>query len=127
MKGKGSAGAVAMGKALISNLTPSKGPGFSGRSGEGLADIFSGKDTGAFVPNKHRAFLMDTQVKYTIVSQISSSSSSTSSLNHIFTKKFPGPAEPGKKSVPLQWPASDRQGAFLLALQIEGPGNLMFF
>ena len=68
MKGKGSAGAVAMGKALISNLTPSKGPGFSGRSGEGLADIFSGKDTGAFVPNKHRAFLMDTQVKYTIVS-----------------------------------------------------------
>ena len=31
------------------------------------ADIFTNKD-GSFVPNKHRAFLMDTQVKYTIVS-----------------------------------------------------------
>merc|ERR1719237_2015442 len=59
MKGK------AMGKALISNFTPGKTPGFSGRGGESLADIFSSKD-GAFVPNKHRAFLMDTQVKYTI-------------------------------------------------------------
>ena len=68
MKGKGSAGAVAIGKAFISNLTPSKGSGFSGRSGEGLTNIFSGKDTGAFVPNKYRAFLMDTQVRYTIVS-----------------------------------------------------------
>eukprot|EP00090_Calanus_glacialis_P001956 TRINITY_DN11459_c0_g1_i1.p1 TRINITY_DN11459_c0_g1~~TRINITY_DN11459_c0_g1_i1.p1 ORF type:complete len:1431 (-),score=227.73 TRINITY_DN11459_c0_g1_i1:552-4844(-) len=72
MKGKGGGGGainpVAMGKALIAkaNFTPSKNGGnFSGRSGEGLADIFTSKD-GAFVPNKHRAFLMDTQVKYTI-------------------------------------------------------------
>ena len=83
-----------------------KTPGFSGRGGESLADIFSSKvwqldfynveyiwtnwvfkwdqiqenktnltfiplKDGAFVPNKHRAFLMDTQVKYTIVSQFS--------------------------------------------------------
>ena len=68
MKRNCNAGAVAMGKALISNLTSSKGPGFSVCSEEGLAEIFSGKDTGAIVPNKHRAFLMDTQVKYTIVS-----------------------------------------------------------
>ena len=74
MKGKGGGGGainpVAMGKALIAkaNFTPNKNGGnFSGRSGEGLADIFTSKD-GAFVPNKHRAFLMDTQVKYTIVS-----------------------------------------------------------
>ena len=69
---------VAMGKALVAkaSFTPSKtGTGavgnglagsFSGRGGEGLADIFSNKD-GTLVPNKHRAFLMDTQVKYTIV------------------------------------------------------------
>ena len=81
LKGKGGGGSainpVAMGKALIAkaNFTPSKGGGgsggggnFSGRSGEGLADIFTNKD-GSFVPNKHRAFLMDTQVKYTIVSR----------------------------------------------------------
>ena len=69
MKGKGGAGAVAMGKALISNFTPGnqsikvrigmkmtiktlfdiillmsgKTPGFSGRGGESLADIFSSK------------------------------------------------------------------------------------
>ena len=79
MKGKGGGGGainpVAMGKALIAkaNFTPSKNGGnFSGRSGEGLADIFTSKD-GAFVPNKHRAFLMDTQVKYTIVSIVAPS------------------------------------------------------
>ena len=48
----------------MANLTPGKN---GGRSGDSLADIFSNKD-GALIPNKHRAFLMDTQVKYTIVS-----------------------------------------------------------
>ena len=77
MRGKGGGGGampnpVAMGKALIAranNLTPNKHlSNFSGRGGEGVADLFSNKD-GALVPNKHRAFLMDTQVKYTIVSR----------------------------------------------------------
>jgi hypothetical protein len=32
-----------------------------------LADVFGTKDAG-LIPNKHRAFVMDTQVKYTVVS-----------------------------------------------------------
>ena len=34
-----------------------------------LAEVFGTKDAG-LIPNKHRAFLMDTQVKYTVVSAI---------------------------------------------------------
>ena len=45
----------------------------SGKNGtrnmDNFADIFTSKD-GSLIPNKHRAFLMDTQVKYTIVSII---------------------------------------------------------
>ena len=67
IKGKtGNGGPIinGIGKVLMANFTPGKN---GGRSGESLADIFSSKD-GALIPNKHRAFLMDTQVKYTIVS-----------------------------------------------------------
>ena len=67
MKGRGGSGAPiinAMGKALMANFTPSKN---GGRNLENFADIFTSKD-GSLIPNKHRAFLMDTQVKYTIVS-----------------------------------------------------------
>ncbi len=39
-----------------------------GRTSEAtLADVFGSKDAG-LIPNKHRAFVMDTQVKYTVVS-----------------------------------------------------------
>jgi len=65
IKGKtGNGGPIinGIGKVLMANFTPGKN---GGRSGESLADIFSSKD-GALIPNKHRAFLMDTQVKYTI-------------------------------------------------------------
>ena len=75
--GVGMPNPVAMGKALIArNFTPTKSGG-SGHQGGGssparpadsIADIFSGKEGSSMVPNKHRAFLMDTQVKYTIVS-----------------------------------------------------------
>jgi hypothetical protein len=66
---------MSMGKALIArNFTPTKQQqqqqqlGVSpARPAESIADIFAGKE-GNMVPNKHRAFLMDTQVKYTIVS-----------------------------------------------------------
>ena len=67
MKGKsGSGGPIinGIGKALMANFTPSKN---GGRNLENFADIFTSKD-GSLIPNKHRAFLMDTQVKYTIVS-----------------------------------------------------------
>ena len=67
MKGRsGSGGPIinAMGKALMANFTPSKN---GGRNLENFADIFTSKD-GSLIPNKHRAFLMDTQVKYTVVS-----------------------------------------------------------
>ena len=67
MKGRGGSGAPiinAMGKALMANFTPSKN---GGRNLENFADIFTSKD-GSLIPNKHRAFLMDTQVKYTVVS-----------------------------------------------------------
>ena len=67
MKGRsGSAGPNinALGKALMANFTPSKN---GARQLDSFADIFTSKD-GSLIPNKHRAFLMDTQVKYTIVS-----------------------------------------------------------
>ena len=67
MKGRnGSGGPIinAMGKALLANFTPSKN---GTRNMDNFADIFTSKD-GSLIPNKHRAFLMDTQVKYTIVS-----------------------------------------------------------
>ena len=72
MKGRGGSGAPiinAMGKALMANFTPSKN---GGRNLENFADIFTSKD-GSLIPNKHRAFLMDTQVKYTVVSGIKTS------------------------------------------------------
>lgn len=67
MKGKSGSGGPSIngiGKALMANFTPSKN---GGRNLENFADIFTSKD-GSLIPNKHRAFLMDTQVKYTIVS-----------------------------------------------------------
>ena len=67
MKGRsGSAGPNinALGKALMANFTPSKN---GARQLDSFADIFTSKD-GSLIPNKHRAFLMDTQVKYTVVS-----------------------------------------------------------
>lgn len=72
MRGKGGGGdnpVTAMGKALIARATPGRTGTGAGRAGEPgtMQDIFLSKD-GAFVPSKHRAFLMDTQVKYTIVS-----------------------------------------------------------
>ena len=69
---------MAMGKALLakanhknnnlnhnsnlSNEVPS-------RNEANLADVFGTRDAG-LIPNKHRAFLMDTQVKYTVVRKI---------------------------------------------------------
>jgi hypothetical protein len=77
--GVGMPNPVAMGKALIArNFTPAAKLGNSSSGGGGqlpsnsdtIADIFSGKEGSQLVPNKHRAFLMDTQVKYTIVSDL---------------------------------------------------------
>ena len=79
MRGKSGSGAPiinAMGKALMANFTPSKN---GGRNLENFADIFTSKD-GSLIPNKHRAFLMDTQVKYTVVSISLSSFSWTINL-----------------------------------------------
>ena len=82
IKGKtGNGGPIinGIGKVLMANFTPGKN---GARSGESLADIFSSKD-GALIPNKHRAFLMDTQVKYTIVSIENTNNISISlSLSH---------------------------------------------
>ena len=44
------------------------------RTNEDISDIFGGKGAG-LVPSKHRVFIMDTQVKYTIVSSSSISAS----------------------------------------------------
>jgi len=68
--GEGMPNPVAMGKALIArNFTPTKSADRPAVA-DSLADIFAGKEGTSLVPNKHRAFLMDTQVKYTIVSNI---------------------------------------------------------
>jgi hypothetical protein len=69
--GEGMPNPVAMGKALIArNFTPTKSADRPAVA-DFLADIFAGKEGTSLVPNKHRAFLMDTQVKYTIVSTYS--------------------------------------------------------
>ncbi len=69
--GEGMPNPVAMGKALIArNFTPTKSADRPAVA-DSLADIFAGKEATSLVPNKHRAFLMDTQVKYTIVSNSS--------------------------------------------------------
>ena len=77
---------VAMGKAFLARANPlthktsatSLAPAGNGTiAGQGhstaktestLAEVFGSKDAG-LIPNKHRAFVMDTQVKYTVVSQ----------------------------------------------------------
>ena len=43
------------------------GIGNAARAEATLADVFGSKDAG-LIPNKHRTFVMDTQVKYTVVS-----------------------------------------------------------
>ena len=43
------------------------GIGNGARAEATLADVFGSKDAG-LIPNKHRTFVMDTQVKYTVVS-----------------------------------------------------------
>jgi len=71
MKSKGGAlpgagGAMAMGRALIArNFTPQKQNSSYGGRTDGLSDIFGSKENG-LIPSKHRLFIMDTQVKYTI-------------------------------------------------------------
>lgn len=59
---------MAMGRAIFqkaNNLTHKTSQ--NGRSESTIADVFGSKDAG-LIPNKHRTFLMDTQVKYTVVS-----------------------------------------------------------
>ena len=69
---------------------------------------------------------MNTQVKCTIVSQISSCSFIIFIFEPDIHHNFTGSAEPGDKSVPLQRSAADHQGAFLLPLQAEGPGKNIY-
>ena len=78
-----------VGRALMSNKSPSAhrshsnssllsspavvSTGVNGSSAResAISEAFGSKDAG-LMPNKHRAFLMDTQVKYTVVSGIHS-------------------------------------------------------
>ena len=53
------------GNHATSSLT--NGIGNGARAEATLADVFGSKDAG-LIPNKHRTFVMDTQVKYTVVS-----------------------------------------------------------
>ena len=50
-----------------SPLMHANGNGSKAQTENTLAEVFGTKDAG-LIPNKHRAFLMDTQVKYTVVS-----------------------------------------------------------
>ena len=50
-----------------SNGGLTNGIGNAARAEATLADVFGSKDAG-LIPNKHRTFVMDTQVKYTVVS-----------------------------------------------------------
>ncbi|XP_059082791.1 uncharacterized protein LOC131880234 isoform X3 [Tigriopus californicus] len=57
---------MAMGRAIFqkaNNLTHKTSQ--NGRTESTIADVFGSKDAG-LIPNKHRTFLMDTQVKYTV-------------------------------------------------------------
>lgn len=61
-----------MGKAILAKAGHLNGTRPNGKtpavsSAETLAEVFGSKDAG-LIPNKHRAFLMDTQIKYTVVS-----------------------------------------------------------
>ena len=71
-----------VGRALMSNKSPSAHRSHSNSSllsspavvngsarESAISEAFGSKDAG-LMPNKHRAFLMDTQVKYTVVSAI---------------------------------------------------------
>ena len=52
-----------------------------------LVQVFGSKDAG-LIPNKHRAFLMDTQVKYTVVSNDDLNQSSNFVLPPLAVKSF---------------------------------------
>ena len=69
---------VAMGRAFLAKANNHIGNGSpatvsnsssSSKTEATLAEVFGSKDAG-LIPNKHRAFLMDTQVKYTVVSEL---------------------------------------------------------
>lgn len=58
-------GSVAIGSAMNTPTSTRGGV----ESATTLAEVFGSKDAG-LIPNRHRAFLMDTQVKYTVVSTV---------------------------------------------------------